>query len=154
MRIFAALLLGFSLWACDTFTTCETGAVCTVGDTNSVTGPSIPTPSPTPSLSPGATPSPCRIEAVRVGFHSGAQIVALPLGTTATLDATPVNSSGAVADGCNITRTPVWAVLTPATCQIIGGGFNPNLRGLAVGVCSLTVTVESVISAPFSVEVR
>lgn len=142
--IILASLLGFS---CSN--QCETGAVC--GDYN-IVGPGVPSPSPTPL--PGATPDPCRIEAVRVSFMGGAQLSSIALGESQQLDATPVNASGEVPKGCNVAREPVWAVLTPATCQVVGGGYNPFIKGLRVGLCSLTATVSSVVSAPFSVEVR
>lgn len=137
---------------------CSEGAVC-VADT---TGPSAlpsPSPSPSPSASPGVspTPDPCLIKAVRVSFAGGssAQLPTIPLGgEPVRIDATPINDSGPIPDGCNFARTVTWAVLTPTTCQIIGAGFNPFLRGVRVGVCTLTATVERVVSDPFSVEVR
>ena len=128
---------------------CSTGAVC--GDYNTV-GPSVPSPTPLPS--PGATPDPCRIEAVRVGFNAGAQLPFIALGATEQLDATPVNSSGEVPKGCNVAREPIWTDLTPTVCVHVGGGYNPFLRALRVGTCSVTATVANVISPPFSVEVR
>src|SRR5690349_2865940 len=71
----------------------------------STAGPSaLPSPSPSPSPIPGSTPDPCRVESVRVDFHSGAQVPFLAVGATEQLDATPYNSSGAVPDGCNLTR--------------------------------------------------
>jgi hypothetical protein len=76
------------------------------------------------------------------------------VGATERLDATPLNDSGPTPDGCNLVREPVWAVLTPISCQIVGGGYNPWLRGLRVGVCTVTATVSNVISSPFSVEIR
>lgn len=141
------LCAGLLLTACTN--TCSAGAIC--GDYNSV-GPSVPSPTPLPS--PGATPDPCRIESVHVAFHSGVQLPFLALGVTHQVDATPFNSSGQVADGCNVTRAVTWAVQTPTTCQVIGSGYNPFLRGLRVGSCSITATVANVVSAPFSVEVR
>lgn len=145
-----ASLLGLlaSGWSCSN--QCSTGAVC--GDGN-ILGPSG-TPTPTPLPSPGSTPDPCRIEAVRVGFNGGAQLSSIALGATEQIDATPVNASGEVPKGCNVAREPVWTVLTPTTCQVIGGGWNPFLKGLRVGLCSVTATVSNVISPPFSVEVR
>lgn len=134
--------------------TCSTGAVC--GDHN-VLGPSV-TPSPTPLPSPGVTPDPCdprEVGAVNVSFHSGVQMPFLALGETHQLDATPVNRSGLeIPAGCNVARPVTWTVLTPLTCQIIGTGYNPFVRGLRVGTCSLTATVAGVVSSPFSVEVR
>jgi hypothetical protein len=130
--------------------TCATGAVC--GDYNILGASGTPTPTPVPS--PGATPDPCRIESVRVSWHSGAQFPALNLGETHQIDATPFNASGQVPDGCNVTRSVTWSVITPTTCAIVGSGFNPFLRGLRVGQCSLTASVSNVVSAPFSVEVR
>jgi len=129
---------------------CSTGAVC--GDGN-IIGPSG-TPTPTPLPSPGSTPDPCRIEAVRIAFNGGAQLASIALGASEQIDATPVNSSGEVPKGCNVAREPVWTVLTPTTCQVIGGGYNPFLKGLRVGLCSVTATVANVISPPFSVDVR
>jgi len=140
-------LLG-SLYACSN--QCSSGAVC--GDGN-ILGPSG-TPTPTPLPSPGSTPDPCRIEAVRVAFNGGAQLSSIALGASEQLDATPVNSGGPVPDGCNVAREPIWQVLTPTTCQVIGGSYNPFLKGLRVGLCSVTATVANVISPPFSVEVR
>lgn len=142
-----AALVGLAALGCTT--TCESGAIC--GDYNSV-GPSVPTPTPTPA--PGSTPDPCRVEGVTVSFHSGAQMPFLALGEAHQIDATPVNASGEVPKGCNVAREPIWQVLTPTTCQVIGSGYNPFVRGLRVGTCSITATVSSVISAPFSVEVR
>lgn len=141
LGVFAAL----SLAGCS----CSEGSVC--GDGNFI-GPTGPTPTPTPL--PGATPDPCRIEAVRVGFNAGAQLSSIALGASEQLDATPVNSSGEVPKGCNVAREPVWQVLTPTTCQVIGGGYNPFVKGLRVGLCSLTASVANVVSPPFSVEVR
>lgn len=142
------VFLGMLGFACTN--TCSTGAIC--GDSN-VIGPSA-TPIPTPLPSPGATPDPCRIEAVRVAWMGGAQLPFLALGATEQLDATPVNSSGEVPKGCNVAREPLWQVLSPTTCQVIGGGYNPFVRGLRVGLCSVTATVANVVSTPFSVEVR
>lgn len=89
---------------------------------------------------------------------SPAQVSSIPLlGDPVRLDATPMNDSGPVPDGCQATRSAVWAVLTPTTCQIVSSGtstFNPVLRALKVGGCTLTATVERVVSDPFSVEVR
>lgn len=144
----AALTLAAILFGCSN--QCESGAIC--GDYNTFMASALPSPSPT--VLPGATPDPCRVEGVDVGFHSGAQLPFLALGASEQLDATPVNSSGEVAKGCNVTRQPTWAVLTPTTCQVIGSGYNPFLRGLRVGSCIVTATVASVVSAPFSVEVR
>ena len=134
--------------ACDN--TCSTGAVC--GDHN-VVGPSGAT-SPTPLPSPGATPDQCRIEAVHLGLNAGAQLSFIALGSTEQLDATPVNSSGDVPKGCNVAREPVWTDLTPTVCIHIGSGYNPFVKGLRVGLCSLTATVANVVSPPFSIEVR
>lgn len=143
-------LLGLLVSACQTDGGCQvsgSGNLCIVG------GPSaLPTPTPLPS--PGSTPDPCRIEAVRVAFNGGAQLASIALGASEQIDATPVNSSGPLPDGCNVAREPVWTVLTPTTCQVIGGGYNPFLKGLRVGLCSVTATVSNVISPPFSVEVR
>lgn len=143
-------LLGLFVSACQTDGGCQvsgSGNLCVVG------GPSaLPTPTPLPS--PGATPDPCRIEALRVSFNGGAQLSSIALGESQQLDATPVNSSGEVPKGCNVAREPSWTVLTPTTCQVIGGGYNPFLKGLRVGLCSVTATVSNVISPPFSVEVR
>lgn len=146
--ILAAVSLAGAVYACSN--TCSTGAVC--GDYNSI-GPSS-APSVTPTPSPGATPDPCRVEGVNVGFHSGVSVPFLALGATEQLDATPVNASGEVPAGCNVSRQPTWAVLTPSTCQVIGGGYNPFLRGLKVGGCTLTAAVASVVSSQFSVEVK
>ena len=121
-----------------------------------------PTPTPTPQPSPSVAPTPdsCVIKAVRVSFAGGspAQVSSIPLlGDPVRLDATPMNDSGPVPDGCQATRSAVWAVVTPTTCQIVSSGtstFNPFLRALKVGGCTLTATVERVVSDPFSVEVR
>lgn len=129
--------------------TCDTGAIC--GDHN-IVGPG-PTPTITPAPSPGATPDPCRVESVRVGFNAGAQMPFVALGSTEQLDATPVNSSGEVPKGCNVAREPVWTDLTPAVCVHTGTGYNPFLRALRVGTCSVTATVANV-SGQFSTEVR
>lgn len=147
MKHLTLILLALIAVACGR--TCESGAIC--GDYNNV-GPSAP--SPTPTILPGATPDPCRIESVRVAWHSGAQLPFLTLGATEQIDATPFNASGKVPDGCNVSREPLWQVLTPTTCQVIGSGYNPFLRGLRVGSCSITATVANVVAAPFSVEVR
>lgn len=148
-----AALVGLAALGCST--TCESGAVC--GNNNQYAGPSTvlaPSPAPSPSPAPGATPDPCRIDAVLVAFHSGAQFPHLALGTVYQLDATPVNSGGEVPKGCNVARVPLWQVLTPSTCQITGNGFNPFVQGIRVGLCSLTVNVSNVVSAPFAVDVR
>jgi hypothetical protein len=147
-KLFFGVVVALSIAGCDR--TCESGAIC--GDYNNVGPSSLPSPTPVPL--PGATPDPCRIESVQVGFHSGAQFPFLALGETHQIDATPFNSSGQVPDGCNVNRSVTWGVLTPITCQVIGSGYNPFLRGLRVGSCSVTATVASVVSAPFSVEVR
>ena len=121
-----------------------------------------PTPTPTPQPSPSVAPTPdsCVIKAVRVSFAGGspAQVSSIPLlGDPVRLDATPMNDSGPVPDGCQATRSAVWAVVTPTTCQIVSSGtstFNPFLRALRVGGRTLAATVERVVSDPFSVEVR
>jgi hypothetical protein len=149
-KILAIALLGLALYACDT--SCATGAVC--GDNNFVGAGALPSPSPVPL--PGASPDPCRIESVQVGFHSGAEVPFLALGAVEQLDATPYNSSGRVPDGCNQTRPVTWVVATPTTCQILGvagPGYNPFIRGLKVGACLVTATVSNV-TGQFSVEVR
>lgn len=147
-KLLSLFVLAISVFACTN--QCENGAIC--GDYNVISGPSG-SPTPTPPL-PGATPDPCLLKAVRVGWNGGANFPFLALGDTHQLDATPLNDSGALPDGCNVAREPVWAVLTPLTCQVIGSGFNPFLRGLRVGSCSVIATVSNVVSAPFSVEVR
>jgi len=114
----------------------------------------VPSPTPTPTPTVFATPDPCRIESVKVDFYAEIQTPFLNLGQTVQIDATPFNSSGPVTDGCQASRSVFWSVSTPTTCQVIGSGFVPFLRGLKVGSCSLTATVENVVSAPFSVEVR
>lgn len=143
-------LLGLLASACQTDGGCQvsgSGNMCIVG------GPSA-LPSPTPLPSPGSTPDPCRIEAVRVGFNAGAQLPFIALGASEQLDATPVNSSGEVPKGCNVAREPIWTDLTPSICVHVGGGYNPFLRALRVGTCSVTANVANVVSPPFSVEVR
>lgn len=85
---------------------------------------------------------------------SGAQLPFVSLGAVEQLDVTPMNSSGEVPKGCNVTREPVPSVITPTVCQVFGGGFNPFLRGLKVGTCIVAFNVSNVSSAPFSVEVR
>lgn len=147
LKILLVALFGLSFLACDT--QCSSGAVC--GDNNVIGPGALPSPSPIPL--PNATPDPCRIESVQVGFHGGDQIAFLTLGVVEQLDATPYNSAGKVPDGCNQTRTPMWAVQTPTTCQIIGTGYNPFVRGLKVGACNATVTVANVTGF-FSAEVR
>lgn len=130
---------------------CEQGSIC--GDGN-IVGASA-SPSPTPVLL--GTPDPCQIKAVSVGIYGGGQVEFLPLGQILHLDATPKNDSGVIPDGCNVTREPTWNVLTPLTCQIFSSGsnaFNPFLRGLRVGSCSVTAMVSQVTSVPFSIEVR
>lgn len=133
---------------------CATGAVC--GDYN-VVGVS-PVPSPTPRPSPGATPDPCRIDSVQVSWHSGAQLPFLALGASEQIDATPFNSSGATPKGCDLTREPTWIVSTPTTCSILGGGYNPFIRGFRVGDCSVTAQMvwdnRTIPSGPFIVSVR
>jgi len=134
--------------------------VAATGPTPTIAPVGTPTPTPSPSPSPSAsiapTPDLCLIKAVRVSFSGGssAQLPFVAVGATERLDATPLNDSGAVPDGCNVLREPLWSVLTPITCQIVGGGYNPWLRGLRVGVCTVTATVSNVISSPFSVEIR
>ena len=145
-------LVPFLLAGCD-------GQINILGSPTQIQGQPAASPSPSPSPSPSVapTPDPCAIKAVRVSFAGGsaAQLPSLPLGgEPVRLDATPINDQGPIADGCNLTRSVVWAVLTPTPCQIIGGGFNPHVRGLRVGLCTLTATVERVVSDPFSVEVR
>ena len=150
-KTLAALLLLGALVACG-------GQINLFGSPTQVQGLPAASPSPTASPSPSVaqTPDPCAFKAVRVTFKGGSdsQLPYVPLGTLQQLDATPVNDSGAIPDGCNQARSVVWAVSTPTTCLIVGAGFNPFLRGLKVGGCSLTATVERVVSDPFSVEVR
>jgi len=149
----AVSLLGLAASAC--FFVAATGPTPTIAPVGTPTP--TPSPSPSPSASIAPTPDPCLIKAVRVSFSGGssAQIPSLPLGgQPVQLDATPINDQGPVPDGCNLTRSVVWSVITPTTCQIVGGGFNPFLRALKVGGCTLTATVERVVSDPFSVEVR
>lgn len=150
--ILAALVIACS-------NTCSSGSVC--GDGNIVGPGALPSPSPAAaSPTPGSTPDPCRVESITVAFHSGAQLpsVAVGAGNEQQLDATPRNSQGIVPDGCNLSRTPTWSVATPAVCQILGGGYNPFLRGLAVGTCSLSASMvwgsQTITSPPFVVAVR
>ena len=131
---------------------CGCGDLSVCGSGNTVFTSPSGTPTPTPV--PGATPDPCRIEAVRVGLIGGAQVPFIALGAAEQLDATPVNSSGDVPKGCNVAREPVWVDLTPTVCVHVGGGYNPFLRALRVGTCSVTANVANVVSPPFSVEVR
>lgn len=152
-RILAIVVIIGTLVACD-------GIINIGGSPTQIQGgiPSAsPSPSPSPFPSPGTTPDPCIIKAVRVSFAGGspAQLPSIPLGgDPVRLDATPINEAGPVPDGCQATRSVFWTVLTPVTCQIVGGGFNPFLKGLRVGACALTATVERVVSDPFSVEVK
>jgi len=148
LALVSALGLLATVYACSN--QCSSGAVC--GDYNTV-GPSG-TPTATPLPSPGSTPDPCRTEAIRVSFKGGAQLASIALGASEQLDATPMNSSGPVPDGCNVAREPFWTLLTPTTCQVIGGGYNPFLKGLRVGLCLVMVMVSNVISPFFSVDVR
>lgn len=144
-------LIGSGLIACNS---CSDGSVC--GRDIFITPTGIQTPTPTPV--PGATPDPCRIEAVQVGFHSGAQLPFVALGATEQLDVTPVNSSGPTSKGCDVVREPVMTALTPTVCIVIGNGYGPFIRGLKVGTCSVIATMRwdnrDVISTPFTVEVR
>jgi hypothetical protein len=78
----------------------------------------------------------------------------LPLGETHQLDATPMNDQGEVPKGCNLSRDPVWIVHTPQTCQVLNSGYNPFVRGLKVGLCSVAASIGNVSSVPFTVEVR
>lgn len=135
---------------------CQTDGGCQVSGSGNlcIVGGPTALPSVTPLPSPGATPDPCRIEAVRVGFNAGVQLASIALGSTEQLDATPVNSSGEVPKGCNVAREPVWTDLTPTVCVHIGSGYNPFLKALRVGTCSVTATVSNVVSPPFSVEVK
>lgn len=148
-------LLATLIIACSN--TCSSGSVC--GDGNIVSPGAIPSPTAA-SPTPGTTPDPCRVESITVAFHSGAQLpsVAVGAGNEQQLDATPRNSQGIVPDGCNLSRTPTWSVATPAVCQILGGGYNPFLRGLAVGTCSLSASMvwgsQTITSPPFVVAVR
>lgn len=135
--------------------------VAATGPTPTIAPVGTPTPTPSPTPTPVATVSPtpdlCAFKAVRVSFAGGspAQVPSIPLGgEPVRLDATPLGDSGPIPDGCNLTRSVVWSVITPTTCQIVGGGFNPFLRALRIGGCTLTATVERVVSDPFSVEVR
>lgn len=149
----AVSLLGLMASGC--FLLAATGPTPVIEPVGSATP--TPTPSPSPSPTVATTPDPCAFKAVRVSFAGGssAQLPNIPLGgESVRLDATPLNDSGPIPDGCNFARTVTWAVLTPTTCQIVGAGFNPFLRGVRVGVCTLTATVERVVSDPFSVEVR
>lgn len=128
---------------------CQFGAIC--GDFNVIGGPSG---TPTPRPSPGATPDPCEVASLRISLKGGVQLPYLGLGMTEQLDATPFSNSGQIPDGCNVVREPVWTVSTPLTCQILGNGYNPFVRGLRVGNCSIYATLGNVVSAPFSLEVR
>lgn len=151
-----ALILTSFLGLCAGILGCQTDGGCQVSGSGNlciVGGPSA-LPSATPLPSPGSTPDPCRVEAVRVGFNAGVQLPAMALGSTEQLDATPVNSSGEVPKGCNVAREPVWTDLTPSICVHVGSGYNPFLRALRVGTCSVTANVANVVSPPFSVEVR
>lgn len=154
-HLFEVALLGFivAVIASGCANTCSTGAVC--GDGN-VIGPSGVAPTPLPS--PGATPDPCLVKSMTAGWHSGAQLPFLALGATEQLDATAFNDGGEVAKGCNVAREPQWTVLTPLACVVLGSGWNPFVKGLRVGSCSLTAGVVSdnrtITSAPFTVEVR
>lgn len=145
-KLAPTILLAFLAVTCSN--TCESGAVC--GDFNSF-GPTV---SASPSPRPDATPDPCQIKAVKVGVFGGDQVPFLNLGQLLQLDATPVNDAGEIPKGCNVAREPSWTVLTPITCQVLSTGYNPFLRGLKVGSCAVTATVQSVISTPFTVEVR
>lgn len=127
---------------------CEGGAVC--GNYNIIGATQLPTPTPTP----GATPDPCVFTAIRVSLKGGVQLPFLGLGKTEQLDATPMSSSGPIPDGCNVAREPFWSALTPLTCQVIGNGYNPFVRGLGVGACSITASMNNIVSAPFSIEVK
>lgn len=138
---------------------CDTAQINLFGSPTQIQGgAATPTPSlsPTPTPLPGATPDPCLVRVVKVAFFGGssAQIPSLPVGHTAQLDATPFNEAGQVPDGCNLTRSVTWSNLTPLTCQVVGAGFNPFLRGLRVGSCTLTATVERVSSDPWTVDIR
>lgn len=156
LEVIIAILIGitggFILAACD-------GNINFLGSPTQVQGgiPSAsPSPSPSPFPNPAPTADPCLIKAVRVSFKGGsdAQLPTISVGSLVQIDATPFGDSGQVPDGCNQLRSVAWAVITPTTCQVVGSGFNPFLRGLRVGGCTLTATVERVVSDNFSVEVR
>jgi hypothetical protein len=151
MKRLLALSLALSLTACD-IVKCSDSSVCTL---QNISGPSAtPSPSPTVGL-PTATPDPCRIDSLQIGFHSGAQLPQLGLGLTEQLDLTPYNSSGEVPKGCNLTREPAWTA--NANCQILGSGYNPFIRGLKVGTCTVTASLmweNKPVTGSFTVEVK
>lgn len=152
-RLILASVLGLVATLCVSCG-CGDGSVCGSGNI-AFFGPSS-TPTPTPL--PGATPDPCLVRSLAVSFHSGAQLPFIELGVTEQLDATGFNDGGQIPKGCDVAREPAWQTLTPTTCQILGSGWNPFVRGLRVGSCTVTASIVSenrtITSLPFTVEVR
>ncbi len=144
--------------ACDN--TCSTGAIC--GSYNIVSPGPLPSPSPTPCLvgTPCAapTPDPCLVKSLVIAFHSGAQLPSMTLGAIEQVDATAFNDGGQVPKGCDVARDPAWNALTPSTCIILGSGWDPFVKGLRVGACSISASIVSdnrtVTSSPLTIEVR
>lgn len=92
-----------------------------------------------PSPSPGA--SGCN-PVGSVGIHAPGSV---RVGETTRLDATPRDQSGNIrSDACNVASGVSWIVAPASVCSINDpGSFIPTLRGLAVGTCSVVVSVGS-----------
>ena len=139
LAIMAAIAGAWMLAGC-TVLRCDKGAVCD-GQTSIFSGPSstptpTPSPSPAPSLSP--TPAPCKADAIVASLAGGSQLAEIAVtDTPKRLDATAFNASGEIPTGCHLARFPVWEVRTPATCAILGSGWNPHLDGIRVGACEV-----------------
>jgi hypothetical protein len=105
-------------------------------------------PSPSPS---GGCPS---VTQVRLGLMAGAPGTILVGGTT-QLDATPVSGDMPLSKTCSEILGVNW-LGDGVVCTRVGAtqSFNPEIRGLARGVCSYIATVGGVASPSYSIVVQ
>jgi hypothetical protein len=122
-----------------------------------------PTPTPTPKPTPTqtGTPNPCSFKTLKVDFLDGLPFTVKD--TRKLLDLTPYDALGnKISDGCNTIRTPEWAVGDTDFCEVIGGGFNPQLlaRSVTIEKCSVIATLRdefqnvTIVSNTFHPEIR
>jgi hypothetical protein len=104
----------------------------------------VASPSPTPSPTPVAvgTPDPCSFKTLAVGFNDDSLFTLN--GTRKLLYVAMLDSKGSVIPGsCQNGRFPAWRVSDTSFCEVIGGGFKPELlaRSVTISKCEVTASL-------------
>lgn len=148
------VFLAFLLSACDLGNICTGGSTCTSGPV----GPSAvkPSPSPEPDIRITPTPKPepteCTMTSIDIISEGGDQLKVKDL---VRLDATPYRNSTKLPDYCNVGARVLWLTGPDTVCLLEGDvrGFNPMLRAVGVGRCTLSATIGNVGSGQLVITV-